>query len=444
MAFFLCCFRVILRQSFRRNLGVFGLALATGLLVQLPLGPKLNFYTGNITLYIGYVSIAVILTWGIGLTSIYAVHVWAAERLRTASHPGIFFCSALPLIVVIEFIGSNVIRMKLHNYREYASLMPQLNSMHAPAWLYAYYGGVAIAFYYLLKPLGFLVPAPARRPAPARPTVSSLLLALLVFVAPLRAEPAPVDRAFQRIYNFDFAGAHSILDAARADDPSDPLPHSVRAATLLFSEFHRLRVLELDFFANDELITDRKRLKPDPQAKSRLFAATTEARRLSGARLKVDGADRNALFALCMAAGLETEYASLVEKRYLRTYSLSAETQKHARRLLAMNPPVYDAYLTLGTTEYVVSNLNPFFRLFVRFDNIEGSKAKAVDSLQRVVEGGRFYPPFAKILLSVVHLRDRQPAPALKLLRELEHDFPENPLLRREVVLVSAKVARQH
>lgn len=38
-----------------------------------------------------------------------------------------------------------------------------------------------------------------------------------------------------------------------------------------------------------------------------------------------------------MAAGLETEYSSLVEKSYLRSYSLSKETQKYARRLLAMN-----------------------------------------------------------------------------------------------------------
>ena len=439
-----CAFRLILKQTFARNALVFALALVTGFLVQLPLGRQLNLYTGNITHYIGYVSVAVILTWGIGLTSIYAVHAWVAERLRAGSSAGLFLCSSLPLIVVIEFIGSNVIRMKLHNYREYASLMPALNSMHAPAWLYAYYGAVAVAFYFLLKALGLLIPGEAERRV-ERPAVTALVV-LLALTSPLGAEPvrvaAPADRAFERIYNFDFAGAHAILDAARADDPADPLPHAVRAAALLFSEFHRLRVLELDFFADDDTLTDRKRLKPDAAAKARLFAATATARRLSQARLRVDGNDRGALFALCMAAGLETEYSSLVEKSYLRSYSLSKETQKYARRLLAMNPPVHDAYLTVATTEYVVSNLNPFFRFFVNFENIEGSKTKAVENLQRVIQGGRFYPPFARILLAVVHLREKRPDQALSVLRELERDFPENPLIHREAALAAEKVAR--
>jgi hypothetical protein len=254
------------------------------------------------------------------------------------------------------------------------------------------------------------------------------------------AQQNALDRAFQRIYNFDFSGAYAILDVEQRAQPDNPLIYSTRSAAYLFSEFHRMKILEMDFFADDDKVTDRKRVKPDPQARARLFQETEEARKRAQARLAANPQDRDAMFALLMSISVETDYAGIVEKKYFRTYSLSKEAQQCARKLLALNPPVYDAYMTLGSVEYVVSSLNFFFRLFIHFDQIEGNKQKAIENLKKVIEGGRFYPPFAKILLSVIHLRDQRLPEALSLLRELERDFPENPLLRDEARRVAEKL----
>lgn len=254
------------------------------------------------------------------------------------------------------------------------------------------------------------------------------------------AQQNAVDWAFNRMYNCDFAGAHAIINEQIRKHPDDPLLFSVRSAAHLYSEFYRLRILELDFFSDDDKVTDRKRLRPDPQIRAELFKATTEARRMAAARLAQDPKDGNAMLAMCIAAGIETDYTSLVEKKYFRSYSLSKESQLYARKLLELSPPNYDAYLTLGSVEYVVGNLNFFFRLFVRFDKIEGNKQKAVEELKKVVESGRFFAPFAKILLSVIYLREDQPRMALALLKEMERDFPENPLIHQEIVRVSGKL----
>jgi hypothetical protein len=253
--------------------------------------------------------------------------------------------------------------------------------------------------------------------------------------------PAALDRAFNRIYNFDFVGVHAILDAEVRAHPDNPLIYSVRGAAYLFYEFHRMRILEIDFFADDDKVTDKKMVKPDPAARAEFFNATEEARKRAQTRLTANPQDRDALFALLMAAALETDYVGIVEKKYFRTYSLSKEAQQYARKLLAMSPPCYDAYMTLGTVEYVVSRLNFFFRLFVHFDQIEGSKQKAVENLKKVIEGGHYYPPFAKILLSVIYLRENQTEQALALLKEMERDYPENPLIRNEVKRVLEKIA---
>lgn len=252
--------------------------------------------------------------------------------------------------------------------------------------------------------------------------------------------PTAIDRAFHRLYDYDFAGAHAVLDEAASDNPDDALVHAVRGAAWLFGEFDRLKILELNFFADDDRVTDG-RLKPDRATRDKLFAATGEARRLALARLKEAPGDANAMFALCTAAGVETDYVGLVEKRYFRSYSLSKESQGYARKLLAMKPPVYDAYLTLGSVEYVVGNLNFFFRLFVRFEGIEGNKRKAVDLLRKVAESGRYYRPFAKVLLAAIYFREKQPREALALLHDLQRQFPANTLVRREVGRATEAVA---
>jgi hypothetical protein len=249
-----------------------------------------------------------------------------------------------------------------------------------------------------------------------------------------------IDGALNRMYNCDFAGANAIIMEQIRQHPDDPLLHGIRAAANLFSEFYRLKILELDFFADDDKVTDRKKLKPDPAIHAQLFRMSGEARKLAAARLAVDPKDANAIFALFVASGVETDYTLLVEKKYYRSYRLSKEHQKYAGYLLAMNPPAYDAYLSQGVLEYVVGNLNFFFRLFIHFDQIVGNKQTAIGYLKRVIENGRYYPAYAKMLLSVIYLRENQPLQALALLQELALDFPENPLIRKEIIRISAKI----
>jgi hypothetical protein len=269
-----------------------------------------------------------------------------------------------------------------------------------------------------------------------------LLIPACAMAQASNASPASVvDRAFNRIYNFDFPAVHGILDTLEHTDPGYPITHSVRAAALLFSELHRMRILETEFFSSDDKVTG-SRMKPDPRIRERIFKATGDARRLAGNRLAADPVDRDALFAMCMATGIETDYTVLVEKRYFRSFSLSKQSQSYARKLLALDPPVYDAYLTLGSVEYVVGSLNFIFRLFVHFDQIKGSKQQGVENLKRVAAQGRYYPPFAKILLSVIYLRENQPKLAQPLLAELERQYPENPLIRTEVARVNRMLER--
>jgi tetratricopeptide (TPR) repeat protein len=268
----------------------------------------------------------------------------------------------------------------------------------------------------------------------------------LVWIAIAAGEAAvppystPIDRAYDRIYNFDFAGAHNILDAEVRIHPEDPLIYSVRATALLFSELDRLKILEMEFLESDEKITDKRRLKPDPAVHRRLLEVTAQARRLAQARLAADPNDINGLFSMCTAMSAELNYAALVEKRYFLSYKLTRESLKYVRKLLALNPPFYDAYAATGTVEYVVGNLNFIFRLFIRFEQIEGNKQKAIENLKKAANGGRYFQSFAKLLLAALYMRENQVGLALDLMRELEKKHPENALLKREIKRAQEKL----
>src|SRR6476620_8821833 len=88
-----------------------------------------------------------------------------------------------------------------------------------------------------------------------------MISAGLLLLEPVLA--SPVDKAFDRLYNFDFAGAHAILDEHLKNSPDDGLAYAVRASALLFEELHRLRILESEFFAEDKRIIEKKKLLPD-------------------------------------------------------------------------------------------------------------------------------------------------------------------------------------
>lgn len=246
-----------------------------------------------------------------------------------------------------------------------------------------------------------------------------------------------LDKAFTRLYNFDFTGAHNALDQYTDAHPDDPLGYAMRSSCWVFYELNRLGILEAEFFADDKKIADKKKLSPDPAVREKLFAAMHKARELAGEALKKDPNNTNALFAMCITYGVETDYTALVEKRQFKSLSTVKTSTSYAQRLLKTDPSFIDAHLSTGLAEYLIGSLPFFVRWFVRIDEIEGDKAVGVGKVALVAKSGRFLKPFAKVLLALVYMREKTPSKAAAQLKELSQDYPENPLFRRELQKIS-------
>jgi hypothetical protein len=285
--------------------------------------------------------------------------------------------------------------------------------------------------------------------APAVRLIVAAVLALVIG-SPVAASafqpadgPGPLDRAFARLYNFDFAGGLAILDEMERADPQNPLAVSTRAAAFLFMELDRMKILETRFFmANDNMVDGSSRKVPDPEVRARLFAALDRARNLAKARLATQPDDVEGLFALCMCASVETDYTALVERRTWKSTKLASAVVEPARKLLARTPPFYDVYVNFGALEYIMGELPFFVRWFVHIDGVKGNTRQGIDQLKLAAYHGRYYAPFARILLVVVSLREKKLPDAEELLAGLVRDFPENPVLRHELTIVRQQARR--
>ena len=255
------------------------------------------------------------------------------------------------------------------------------------------------------------------------------------------SQPATIDDALHSLYDFDFPAAHATLDSYIVLHPQEPLPYAFRAAAYLFSELDRLGALESEFLTDDDRLVEKTRPRPDPAIRKQFLQAVDDAQKRAEAVLRANPNDRDALFAMCVVSGVSTDYMALVEKRQIASLSPAKRGNAYAQRLLKLDPKFYDAYLTAGFSEYMIGSLPFFIRWFVHFDNVDGDKRRGVRNLELVAREGHYLGPLAKVFLGIIDLREKKPQEARRLLAELVHDYPRNPLYRKELDKLDRELA---
>ncbi len=263
-----------------------------------------------------------------------------------------------------------------------------------------------------------------------------LTLLLLPVALPAAAQapaPGPLDRGYRLLYNLDFTGAQQEFAAWQKQHPDDPLGPVSEAAGLLFSEFHRLGILEAQFYADDKSFEEETRLPADPQLRARFFAALDRAESTARRRLEKDPKHADSLLAMTLFQGLQADYLALVEKKNFKSLGHAKKAKGWAAQLLAVNPLNYDAYLATGSYAYIIGSLSAPVRFLLRFGGHSGDKEKGRYEVMMAAEHGRFLKPFARILLAISYLRDKDRARARALLAGLRDEFPRNPLFAREI-----------
>jgi hypothetical protein len=237
---------------------------------------------------------------------------------------------------------------------------------------------------------------------------------------------------FQALYVQNFAEAREKFVAWESQHPDEPFGQVAVAASYLFEELYRQGVLSSDFFLNEKRFLKGIEGKPDPARMKSFQEAIQFARKLARQRLEKDPRDPEGLFALALSAGMESDADMILKKEHLEALKRLKEASAHAKELLAQQPDANDAYVALGTANYIIGSLSGGTRFLLRFGGIHGDKKLGMEQLGNTIEKGRYLQPYAKILLALAARREKQNPLAQKLLLELSQEFPESPLYAAE------------
>jgi hypothetical protein len=241
-----------------------------------------------------------------------------------------------------------------------------------------------------------------------------------------------IQHGFDRLYNLDFAGAHQDFDAWMKLHPDDPMGPVSHAADFLFAEFDRLGILETELFIDDNTFEERKKPVADPNVKKLFDQALNQADALANKALAAHPEDANAQFAKVLSLGLRSDYAALIEKRDLAAIRYTKQGRTLAEQLLKQKPDAYDAYLAVGVENYL-SGIKPApVRWLLQMGGVQTDKQAGLRNLELTAQHGDLLAPFAKLLLAVAALRDKNTGKACSLLGELASRYPQNSLYKKE------------
>jgi hypothetical protein len=261
-------------------------------------------------------------------------------------------------------------------------------------------------------------------------------LMLLAADPPATTHPNSLEAGFSQMYDLQFAQAHASFQDWMNQRPADPMGPVGDAAAYLFSEFARLHILESEFFLHDDAFLNRKKPAPDLDVKRNFDAQLDRSEQLAQHALAHDAADLNAQFATLLRLGLHSDYLALIDKKYVSSLADVKASRSLAEKLLLANPGFADAYLAVGVENYLLSLKPAPLRWILRASGAETDRQRGIDDLTRTAEHGHLLEPYARILLSVAALRDKNAARARDLLESLARDFPHNPLYRQELARI--------
>ncbi len=274
----------------------------------------------------------------------------------------------------------------------------------------------------------------------------SYLLALLLMLSPVigLARETPdvgspafttvpeLSAGFDLLYEQKFAEARETFTNWQSRNPDDPFGQVAVAASYLFEELYVQGVLTSDFFLNEKKFLHGIDGKPDSERMSHFREALAQGRQVAQERQKTNPQDGEALYALTLAAGMEADAESILQKKHLAGLKRMKEANGYAKRLLSQYPDTADAYIAPGIANYIIGSQSAGSRFALWFGGIHGDKKLGMEQVAKTAENGRYLQPFAKIILALAARREKQDDLAQRLLRELKEQYPGNALFASE------------
>ena len=252
-----------------------------------------------------------------------------------------------------------------------------------------------------------------------------------------------LDAGFHLLYELKFDAARERFTKWEREHPEQPIGPALEAASSLYQEFYREGVLTSEFFLDDKRLLGGIKGQPDAKLEEEFASAARRAGELARRRLQNDRLDPDALFALTLVEGMQADDAFLIQKHQIESLHHVREADRDARVLLQIAPHTDDAYVALGAANYIIGCLPAYKRAALWLGGVHGDKALGMQQLARAAssEHAHYLRPFARLMLALAAMREKNSEVSREQLRALVKEFPDNPLFAAELAKITPVVS---
>ena len=232
--------------------------------------------------------------------------------------------------------------------------------------------------------------------------------------------------ALNHVYRIEYNQAIAAYDILAKRYPDHPGPHLAGAVAHWLQELYVRQDFELDHFISPSHFTkptERQMPEDDRQA---FFSGIEECRKRAEKHLEKHPGNMEGRYYLGALEGALGVYAFTIERSYMKALKHGKKAYQYQKAIIDEDPEFYDSYLTVGTYEYVLSNLPWYVKWIASIAGLRGNEARGFEYLILAAENSRFVSNEARLLLMVLYVREEQYEYSLEMAQQMHRRFPEN------------------
>jgi tetratricopeptide (TPR) repeat protein len=249
-------------------------------------------------------------------------------------------------------------------------------------------------------------------------------------------------RAYELAYNLDYAEATREMRAAAAADPKDVAAERGLAVIPWLEMVFRRGAVTVDDYLGG-LSRQQVALREPPADLAMLFAQhVARALQMAEARVQANPKDPDALYELGATVALQSSYVATVEGRVLGAFRAARRAYDLHEQVIELQPERADAGLVVGTYRYIVSIMSLPVRMMAYVAGFGGGKEKGLELIETAARRGGEARTDAKFALVLLYNRERRYADAMRVITELQREFPRNRIVWLEAGATSLRGGR--
>jgi tetratricopeptide (TPR) repeat protein len=248
--------------------------------------------------------------------------------------------------------------------------------------------------------------------------------------------------AFALAYNLDHAPAMVLLRKAVALEPENPASHRALASIVWLNILFRRGAVTVDHYLGSITRPKVDLSKPPPELDAEFRTHVARAIALAQARVRAAPNDPQAHYDLGAALGLEATYTATVEGKLMAGFRAARRCYDAHEKVLALDPARKDAQLIVGTYRYVVSTLSWPMRLMAYVAGFGGGRDEGLRMVEQAASVPNEAQTDARFALILLYNREKRYDDALKVIGELQREFPRNRLVWLEAGSTALRAGR--